>query len=192
MSARTPSVARARRTCPSLLHRKECTLHQLGVCSAIDFRPRHNCTTHTKDGGILALAGARVHEGILFSSVSNPNRSSADAMNCASTVSVVVLLAFPDPFVAPTPSAFFFGAASLPGLAGVTEPDGAGVLWREVCPDTVRSLPCVSIIAAGNVESFASSTAGRRDLASWNSVSTAAERAVVRLHSYYDKACASE
>lgn len=133
------------------------------------------------------VAGARVHCGIRFSSDSSPNKSSADAMNCASTDSVVVFTAWPPLFATPAPSAFFLSAASpvlfAPGAAA--DAAGAGLPWRDGSAETVRSLPCVSTIAAGNALNFASSAAGRLFFASWKSASTAGVRAVVKLHSYY-------
>ena len=47
---------------------------------------------------MLTWAGARVHDGILFSSVRIENRSSAEAMNVASTETVAVLTAFASAF----------------------------------------------------------------------------------------------
>ena len=134
------------------------------------------------------LAGARVHCGILFSSVRSENKSSAAAMKFASTVTVVVFVALLAPRATPGPSAFFFSAASVAGLPAAADPDadadGAGVPCRDACADTVRSLPCVSMIAAGNAANLASRAEGRRDLAREKSASTAGERAVLRLHSY--------
>ena len=103
-------------------------------------------------------------------------------MNCASTVTAVVLFAFSARFTAG--SAFFPPAAAGAEPDAEAAPGGAGVPWRDGCAETVRSLPCVSMIAAGNVASLASSAAGRRAFASRKSASTAAERAVVTLHSY--------
>ena len=103
-------------------------------------------------------------------------------MNCASTVTVVVLFAFS--------GARGFGLTASPVIdtagAGVAVPgvEGPGVPWRDGCADTVRSLPCVSTIAAGNSANLVSSAVASFALASLKSASTAGERAVLRLHSY--------
>ena len=128
------------------------------------------------------FAGARVHDGILFSSVSTPNKSSAAAIKCASTDTAVVLFAFSGTFGFAV-SAFFVPAA-VEGAVAVEGADGPGVPWRDGWAETVRSLPCVSTIAAGNSANLVSSAVGSFDLASWKSASTAGVRAVVMLHSY--------
>lgn len=114
-------------------------------------------------------AGARVHEGIRCESVSNPNRSSAAAMNVASLTILDVLRAA---FVA-TPG---FARAGTDGAAGpgATTDVGAGVPVRLGCALTVKSLPCFSIIATGNSANLVSSAAGRRSLARAQSAVTAA------------------
>ena len=95
-------------------------------------------------GSATLCAGARVHCGIRFSSVSSENRSSAAAMKCASTVTVVVLCAFSAFFTAgPEPVFFSVAAAALEAaVAGVAdpeaEPEGAGVPCREGFAETVK------------------------------------------------------
>lgn len=73
-------------------------------------------------------------------------------MNCASTDSVVVFTAWPPLFATPAPSAFFLSAASpvLFAAGAAADVAGAGLPWRDGSAETVRSLPCVSTIAAGN------------------------------------------
>lgn len=98
------------------------------------------------------FAAACVQAGILFSSVSRLNKSSAAAMKFDSKVMVVVLM----PFLASV-----FLTAGTDAVTGA----GTGVDAPEVpaevgCPLTVRSFPCVSIKATGNLEKIASKTAG--------------------------------
>lgn len=123
-------------------------------------------------------AGARVHAGILFSSVKIENKSSAEAWNAASTFTVAVLTALGSAFFA----AGFDAAEAAAGVfwAAVDAPAGAGVTLRLGSALTVRSLPCVLMMADGNSENLASSATGRRAFASANSASTAGVRAVVR------------
>ena len=125
---------------------------------------------YSVSGFAADTAGARVHIGMRFSFVSRSNRSSAAAMKFAS--------AFTD--VEFTFAAGFFAGAADPeveveGLAEVV--DGAGVPWREgsALDETCRSLPCVSMMAAGNSANFFSSAAGRLFFASASSASAAGE-----------------
>lgn len=105
-------------------------------------------------------------------------RSSAAAMKVASTVTRAVLRA-------DLSSVFFadlVGAAALAGPGGGVEVDGGtGV----EAPETVRSPPCVSMIAAANSENLISRAAGSFDLASEKTASTAGDDAVLSVHSYY-------
>ena len=109
-------------------------------------------------------------------------------MKFASTVTVVV---FTDAGLVLTAgraaAAVFAGVAAL--AVEVAEAAGAGVPSRVGVALTVRSLPCVSMIAVGNCANFSSSAAGRRALASAKSASTAGERAVFRLQSYCVLCC---
>ena len=131
----------------------------------------------------LTCAGARVQLGILFSSVSIENKSSAEAMNPASTVIVAVLTALAGVFAAGLGAAAG-DAADDEEVAGAAEP-GAGVPLRLGSALTVRSLPWVLMIAAGNSDSLACNTAGSFDLARLYTFSTAGLRSVVRDHSHY-------
>jgi hypothetical protein len=104
-------------------------------------------------------ACARVHEGMRCGSVSNPNRSSAAAMNVASfTILDVLRVAF-------VTAAGFTGAGAAGPEAAAGADVGAGVPVRLGSPLTVRSLPCFSTIATGNSANLASSATGRRSLA---------------------------
>lgn len=84
------------------------------------------------------LAGLRVHNGILFSSVSRLNKSSAAAIKVASTVTVVVFRALCSCFLAGrgTLVEFVDEPEATAGAAGA-----AGVLERLGSSLTVRSLP---------------------------------------------------
>jgi len=97
-------------------------------------------------------------------------------MKFASKEMVVVLMPF---FV----SGFLTAGAE--ALAGV----GTGVDVPEVpaevgCPLTVRSFPCVSIRATGNLEKIASSTAGSWVFANLNNACASEEDWPERDHSY--------
>lgn len=82
------------------------------------------------------LAGARDHDGIRFSSVKMLNRSSAEAMNAASTLTVVVLTALGSGFLTGA-----MGADAGTGLLAAEAPPGTGVPVRLVSVLTVKSLP---------------------------------------------------
>jgi hypothetical protein len=126
------------------------------------------------------LAGARVQIGIRFSSVKKPYRSSAEAWKVAVTVTFVVFVGFASGFLG------WMGA-------GLDEDDVAsfallepatGVPVRLGSVLTVRSLPCVSIIATGNSANLASRATGRRDLARAKTELTSGLLAVEHFHSY--------
>lgn len=76
---------------PSHHHQTENTPHQAQLWTVEDMYD-NNLRKIVFD--IFTLAGARVHIGILFSSVKSPNKSSAVAIKMASTLIVVVLRAF--------------------------------------------------------------------------------------------------
>lgn len=104
--------------------------------------------------------GACVHEGMRCASVSNSNRSSAAAINVASLTILDVL------------RKAFFAAAGFAGAGAddVAAPEavavvGAGVPARLGSPLTVKSLPCLSVIATGNSANLTSRATGRRFLA---------------------------
>ena len=123
----------------------------------------------------MTLAGARVHAGMRFSSVRREYKSAADAWKSAWTTTVVPLTFF-------TSGALGLGAdeeEEAMGRAGVAAAFD-GVAERLGSALTVRSFPCVSIMALGNVASFASRTAGRRVRARVNTASTSGDAAVVR------------
>ena len=122
-------------------------------------------------------AGARVHAGILFSSVKIENKSSAEAWKAASTFTVAVLTALGSAFFT---AGFDATAAAAVFCAGAETAAGAGVPLRLGSALTVRSLPCVLMSADGNSENLASSATGRRDFARANTASTVGVRAVVR------------
>jgi hypothetical protein len=133
------------------------------------------------------LAGACVHNGIFFSFVSISNRKLASAIKDASTVTLLVLSVF---F---TGSAFFGGwlteeaaveADALEAVAFDAFWGGAGVPERLGSVLTVRSLPWVSISAAGNSANLVSRAVGRRDFARAKSESTAGDEAVVSVQLY--------
>lgn len=94
--------------------------------------------------------------------MSNPNRSSAAAMNVVSLTILDVLRAV----FATTEG---FTGAGVGGAAGPDAATGAdvaaGVPARLGSPLTVKSLPCFSTIATGNSANLASRAAGRRSLA---------------------------
>lgn len=123
----------------------------------------------------LTLAGARVHAGMRFSSVSRENRSAADARKSAETTTVVAFT--------------FFGSGALGVCAGEDDeatggrtgvgPAFEGVAERLGSALTVRSFPCVSMMALGKVDNLASSAAGRRVRASVNTAFTSGEASVV-------------
>jgi hypothetical protein len=122
------------------------------------------------------LAGARDHIGILFSSVSRENRSSADARNVASTLTTDVLIPCED-------AATFFAPPEAPLLAGVDRGGGAGELVRLVSfGPTIMSFPCVSIKSTGNTANLASSAVGSFSLASAKSAVVSGEDSDVRDH----------
>ena len=131
----------------------------------------------------LTFAELRVHAGILFSSVKRENRSSADAMKTASLVTFVVLVLTFFAGVA-FGTAAGFGAATVDVGVPVDTP-GAGVPLRLGSALTVRSFPCVLMIAGGNSANFASRTPGRRVRASLYTASTAGLDDVVRLKFHY-------
>lgn len=125
----------------------------------------------------LTCAAARVHIGILFSSVKMLKRSSAEAMKVASTETRAVLIVL---------SSTFFTGFEGTAVAAFTEA-GIGVevpVFGVEAPDTVRSPPCVVTIAEANVENMASRAGGNFALARAKTASTAGERAVLRDHSY--------
>jgi hypothetical protein len=110
----------------------------------------------------LALAEARVQIGIRFSSVKRLNKSSAAAIKVASTSTV-------DVFTVVVFGGWFFAAGLGAGAVVVVEPafrDWTGVPVRLGSALTVRSFPCVSIIAAGNSANLVSSAIGSLFLAS--------------------------
>ena len=150
---------------------------------ASDYHTRQTPHTTNIPNNLHTLAALRVHIGILFSSVNSENKSSAAAINVASTVTVVEFTCF---F-----GAGGFGAAAGAGAATdevvvvAADPPGAGVALRLGSALTVRSFPCVSMMALGNSESFASSATGRRVRASLYTASTAGLDAVVRLKFHY-------
>lgn len=107
------------------------------------------------------------------------NRSSAEAMKVASTEMRAVLIALSS-FVL----AGFAGAAAV--FAGAAAGMGVEVpVLGVAAPDTVRSPPCVSTMAAANAVNLASNAAGSFDLASAKTASTGGEREVLSDHSYY-------
>ena len=106
-------------------------------------------------------------------------------MNEASMEMLVVFKGF---------STFFAAGAGVGAFAVVVDvdatgtefvPDGAGVPVRLGWALTVKSLPWVLIIAAGNSANFSSSSAGSFPLAVWNSASTAGEDFVEHDQLYY-------
>lgn len=121
------------------------------------------CTTSVD----RTCAGALDHIGILFSSVNNPNRSSADAINLPSTFTVAVLI-----FVlagaalastgtgAPARGDCFEAGAAGFGGTGVPVRESSGVAL------TIKSFPCVSKSACANSLNLASNNAGNWALAS--------------------------
>lgn len=108
-------------------------------------------------------------------------------MNIASTVTFVVLTfscfltdVFPEADNADEDVDAAAGAGA--------EEDGAGVPVRLGSALTVKSLPCVSMIAEGNSANFVSRAVVRRDLASAKSALTVGLGEVVSDQSYYMRA----
>lgn len=134
----------------------------------------------------LTWAAARVHIGILLSSVSIWKRSSPDAMNEDSTSTLEVFSDFFSALITLGAGATALADDDVEGAAGAEtgvpvrdgSPDGVGV------PPIWRSLPWVSTNTTANSANFASSAAGRRFFASVNSLSTAAEESVVKVQLY--------
>ena len=102
-------------------------------------RTGERITTRFDTTRMPTFAELRVHDGILFSSVKIENKSSAEAMNPASTVIVAVLTALAGVFTAGL-GAVAGDAADDEEVAGAAEP-GAGVPLRLGSALTVRSLP---------------------------------------------------
>lgn len=157
MSGQFPSLASARDIYPLRLRQR----------ASIAYRPWQLTKSFKRSlqtySNVLVVnqhtsAGARVHEGIRCASVSNPNRSSAAAMNVASLTILDVLR-----------NAFVIAVGAANGVAApeaVIDADvGAGVPVRLGSPLTVKSLPCFSMIATGNSANLASRAAGRRSSA---------------------------
>lgn len=118
-----------------------------------------------------------------FSSVRSPNRSSAEAWKLAATSTLVVLI--------PVFFSCFFTGSGAAVLAAEVEAAGAAELPGTGVPDRlgsvlmVRSLPWLSMMAAGNCANLASRTLGRRALASANNALTAGEESVDSRHWYW-------
>jgi hypothetical protein len=130
------------------------------------------------------LAGARVHNGILFPSVSNPKRLLASAINDASVVTLDVLIFGWVAFGGALVTATWVAAATAGALTVFV---GAGVPERLGSVLTVRSFPCVSIIATGNSANFASRATGKRDFAREKRASTAGDEEVLRVQLYWNE-----
>ncbi len=111
-------------------------------------------------------AGARVQLGSRFSSVRIEKRSSADAINAPSMVTVVELTAFAVAFLGATFAATAGAEVGAPPAAVGVDEEGAGVPLRLGSALTVRSLPWVLMIAEGNSDNLASNATGNRDFAS--------------------------
>lgn len=121
----------------------------------------------------FTLAGARVHDGIRFSSVRRENRSSPDAWNVASTSTTDTLIFCGE-------GAFFVPKALL--LAG-PEDGGAGVPVRlGSFEPTMISLPWVSIRSTGNAANLVSRAVGSFSFASAKSAVVSGEDGDVRDH----------
>lgn len=124
----------------------------------------------------VTLAGARDHVGIRFSSVNKEKRSSADAWNVASTLTIDVLIFCEDA------AAFLAGpeAALLP----VADADGgAGEPVRLASFEpTMISLPCASTRSTGNAANLASRAVGSLAFASSKSTPISGEEGDVRDH----------
>lgn len=98
------------------------------------------------------------------------NSLSASALNVALTATVDIFPTLAATFLAGT------GAESdAEEATGTFALFGAGDAVRLGSALMVRSLPWVSIMAAGNSANFASNAVGRRDLATRNRASTAGE-----------------
>ena len=129
----------------------------------------------------LAWAGPRVQIGIRFSSVKRLNKSSAAAINVASTSTV-------DVFTVVVLGGALFVAGLGAGAAVVTEValmDCTGVPVRLGSALTVRSFPCVSIIAAGNSANLVSRAMGNLFFASWYRASTGLDDFVESVQLYF-------
>lgn len=145
-----------------------------------------------QEGRKLACAGARLHIGILPSSVNRLQRSSALAMNRLDTFTVAVFImplaavavVIEDPVDA---GAALSGAFCVEGAtsAGVTVPLPAGV-FPSLVTTTVTSFPCVSRRACGKALKQASRRGGRRVLTRSRRAATCLESPVdeVLLYSY--------
>jgi len=133
--------------------------------------------------GRQTCAGARVQIGILFSSVRRLNRSSAAAWNSASTTTVAEFTFTVSALRLTEAEAAVCEVATTAGpLGGVLA--GAGVPVRLASVLIVRSLPCASIIALGNVASFVSIAVGNRLFARAKMALTSEEASVESVQLY--------
>jgi len=128
----------------------------------------------------LTWAGARVQAGIRFSSVKRLNKSSAAAINVASTstVDVFTVVGFGG-------GLFTTGLGAGAVVVEVAFIDCTGVPVRLGSALTVRSFPCVSMIAAGNSANLTSSATGNLFFASWYSASTGLDDFVESVQLYF-------